>query len=252
MRQLGEIICVVSGKGGVGKTTVVANLALSFAMRDKKVVCIDCDAGLNNLDLTLGLEGKTVFDLADVLEERCPVHKALVTHQEYFSLSMISAPADFAAHIDPKKLRLLCKQLAQSANFVLLDCPAGLGDGFAAATYAADRALVVSTPDITAIRDASRAAQRIVSGYKIPVHLIVNRMRSLFVKKGYFDNIDNIMDEIGLPLIGIIPEDEKIMVCCNGRRSVFSEKRACSKETFHCIARRLSGENVPLSDLWRK
>lgn len=249
---MGEIICIVSGKGGVGKTTLCANLALSLAMKDKKVVCIDCDKGLNNLDITLGMEEKTIFDLSDVLEERCPLHKALVVHPTYRGLSMIPAPLDFRAVIDEQKLRQLCRELSESFDFVLLDCPAGLGDGFAAAVYSADRALVVSTPDITAIRDASRAASVIAESEKIPVHLIINRMRPGFVKKGYFANVDNIMDEIGLPLIGIVPEDEKIMMCAGCRRSLFSQRKAVSTDPLGRIARRICGEKVALASIWRK
>ena len=249
---MGEIISIVSGKGGVGKTTLCSYLALSLAMKDKKVVCIDCDKGLNNLDITLGLEEKTIFDLSDVLSERCPLHKAMISHPTYRSLSMIPAPLDFRACIDDKQLRALCRELARTFDFVLLDCPAGLGDVFGAAIYSSDRVLVVATPDITSIRDASRAASVIAKNEKIPVQLIVNRMRPAFVKKGYFENVDNIMDEIGLPLVGIVPEDEKIMVCAGCRRPLFSEKRAVSADAISRIARRLCGENVPLSSIWRR
>ncbi|MBR5783303.1 MAG: septum site-determining protein MinD [Clostridia bacterium] len=249
---MGEIVAIVSGKGGVGKTTLCAFLATALALQDKKVVCIDCDTGLNNLDIALGLEEKTIFDLSDVLSERTPLHKALVTHNRYRNLSMIPAAADFRAHIEEKKLRELCKKLAQSCDYVLLDCPAGLGEGFASAVYAADRALVVATPDITAIRDAGRAAALIVGMHPIPVQLIINRMRPAFVKKGYFENVDNIMDEIGLPLLGIIPEDEKVMVCANTRRSIFEEKKASAADALVRIAWRLCGKQMPLSPLWRK
>ena len=249
---MGEIIAIVSGKGGVGKTTLCAYLALSLAMKDKKVVCIDCDKGLNNLDITLGLEEKTIFDLSDVLSERCPLHKALIGHPTHRNLSLIPAPLDFRARIDEKRLRMLCKELSASFDFVFLDCPAGLGEGFGAAVYSADRALVIATPDITSIRDASRAASVIARSEKIPVQLIINRMRPAFVKKGYFENVDNIMDEIGLPLIGIVPEDEKIMVCAGCRRSLFAEKKAISADAIGRLAGRLCGENVALSPIWRR
>ena len=249
---MGEIICIVSGKGGVGKTTLSAYLALSLATKDKKVVCIDCDKGLNNLDITLGMEEKTIFDLSDVLSERCPLHKALVTHSTVRGLSLIPAPLDFRAQIGEKELRKLCKELAASFDFVILDCPAGLGEGFGSAIHAADRALVVATPDVTSIRDASRAASVIAEQERIPVHLIINRMRPAFVKKGYFANVDNIMDEIGLPLLGIVPEDEKIMVCSGCRRSLLEEKKAISTDPLQRIAARLSGKNVPLSPIWRR
>lgn len=248
---MGEIVCIVSGKGGVGKSALCANLSLALAMGDKRVVCIDCDTGLNNLDLALGMEEKTIFDLSDVLEERCPLHKALVSHPRFRSLSLIPAAADFRAKIEGKKLRALCKELAATCDFVLLDCPAGLGEGFAAAIAAADRAIVVATPDITAIRDAGRAASLIAAEEKIPVQLVVNRMRPAFVKKGYFDNVDSIMDEIGLPLLGILPEDEKVTVCCNRRLNLLEERKAVSADPFRRIADRLCGKQVPLSPLWR-
>lgn len=250
-RTVGEIVCIVSGKGGVGKTTLCANLALALAMGDKRVVCIDCDTGLNNLDITLGMEEKTIFDLSDVLDQRCPLHKALVSHSRWRGLSLIPAAADFRARIDGKALRRLCEELAQTADFVLLDCPAGLGDSFAAAIYAADRAIVVSTPDITAIRDAGRAASLIAGTYKIPIHLVINRMRPSYVKKGYFDNVDSIMDEIGLPLLGILPEDDKVTVCCNRRKNLLEEKKCLMVDPLHRVADRLCGKQVPLSSLWR-
>lgn len=249
---MGEIVCIVSGKGGVGKTTLCAGLSLALALEDKKVVCIDCDTGLNNLDLALGLEARTIFDLSDVLEERTPLHKALISHERARNLSLIPAAVDFRAKIDAKKLRALCRELSGSADFVFLDCPAGLGEGFEAAVYAADRALVVATPDITAIRDASRAASIITSQHKIPVQLVINRMRPTFVRKGYFENVDNIMDEIGLPLIGIVPEDEKVTVCAGCRRNILEEKKAKSADALKRIAGRLCGKSVPLSPLWRK
>jgi len=140
----------------------------------------------------------------------------------------------------------------ESFDFVFLDCPAGLGEGFGSAIGSADRALVVATPDITSIRDASRAASVIAQSEKIPVHLVINRMRPAFVKKGYFENVDNIMDEIGLPLIGIVPEDEKVMVCAGCRRSLFKEKKAVSADALNRISRRLCGENVALSPIWRR
>lgn len=248
---MGQIISIVSGKGGVGKTTVCANLAFCLAMRGKKVICIDGDTGLHNLDLILGLENKTVFDLSDVLEDRCSVEKARVIHEDMALISLIPAAGDYRSGIDPKKFRKLCENLRQVSDYVLIDAPAGLGDGFAAAIGAADRALVVATPDITAIRDAGKTAGLIAKEQGIPVHLIINRMRPEFVKKGYFTDVDSMMDDIGLPLIGILPEDDEVIVCANARK-ILPRQKCISAEPFRRISGRVMGEKLPLCPMWRK
>lgn len=248
---MGQIISIVSGKGGVGKTTICANLAFSLALQGNKVVCIDADVGLHNLDLILGMEDKTIFDLGDVLEERCPVDKARVVHDDIVMVSLIPAAGDFKTTIDVHKFRKLCTDLSRDNDYVLVDAPAGLGNGFDAAVGAADRVLVVATPDIASIRDAGRTAALITDAEQIPVHLIVNRMRSQFVKKGYAENVDAMMDEIGLPLIGILPEDDMVIVCSNGRK-VLPMQKCISCDPYKRIAFRLMGNNQPLSPLWRK
>lgn len=248
---MGEIISIVSGKGGVGKTTLCANLAFSMALDGKKVVCIDLDIGLKNLDLLLGAEARTIFDLSDVLEDRCPLDKAMVKHDEYLNLCMISAAHDYHTKVDKIRFRALCVTLCKSYDYVLIDAPAGLGEGFECAVYVADRTLVVATPDITSIRDAGRTASLIASQYNIPIRLVINRMRPSLVKKGYMENVDDMMDEIGLPLIGIIPEDEQVIVCTN-RRKVLPLEKTISAGAFRNIADRLSGKEVPLLKILRK
>ena len=155
---MGEIVGIISGKGGVGKTTLCARLAAALCASGKKVLCIDGDTGMKNLDLVLGAESRTVFDLDDVLSGRTPFDKAVVRHPDIAGLYLLSAAHDYRAKIGKEELRALCDEQKQHFDFVMIDAPAGLGDGFAAVVYAAERLIVVATPDVTSIRDAGRAA----------------------------------------------------------------------------------------------
>ena len=248
---MGEIVGIVSGKGGVGKTTLCASLAFSLAAAGKKVLCIDGDKGLKNLDLLLGMESQTVFDLSDVLYERVSLKKALAAHPEYPALQLLSAAHDYSEKIEPVALRALCERVREQYDFILIDAPAGIGEGFEGATHAADRALVVATPDITSIHDAQRTAALIFEKRKMPVHLIINRVRPQLMNRGEMSNVDEMMDSIGLPLMGLIPEDEQVIVCSN-RHDIVVRSRAVSAAAFQNIAARLSGKQVPLASFWRK
>ena len=245
------VVGIVSGKGGVGKSTLCTCLALSLAGAGKKVLCIDGDAGLKNLDLLMGLESRTVFDVADVLAERCALHKALVAHPIYPTLQLLSAAHDYSEHIDPRALRALCDSVGDRFDFILIDAPAGLGDGFQAAVYAADRALVVATPDLTSICDAERTASLILTKRNMPVHLVINRVRPALMRKGDASGVDEMMDKIGLPLIGLIPEDEQVIVCSNRQGLRLGEKTQ-SATAFRNIAERLTGKETALAPFWHK
>ncbi len=248
---MGEIVSIVSGKGGVGKTTLCTCLAFSLVFSGKKVLCIDGDKGLKNLDLLLGMESMTVFDLSDVLEERVTLKKALVAHTSCPNLQLLSAAHDYNEVIDPEKLRALCERVRPQYDFILIDAPAGIGEGFSCAVYASDRSIVVATPDITSVHDAERTAGLIFEKRNMPVHLVINRIRPVLMEKGEMNNIDEIMDRIGVPLLGMIPEDEQVIIGAN-RFDRLLKSKTVSAEPFRNVAARLCGAQKPLARLWKR
>lgn len=248
---MGTVISIVSGKGGVGKTTLCANLAFALARSGRTVIAIDGDMGLKNLDILLGLENKGTYDLLDVLEERCVIGKAISVHDLYPNLHFISGSEDHTARIDRCALRKLCRYLADHYEYVLIDAPAGVGEGFRDAVFCAHRCIVVSTPDLTAVRDAARCASIIFSERKMRVELVINKVRKQMIKKGYLQNVDQVMDNVALPLVGLVPHDEQVVICSNGGRAVAGEKSVTGR-AFMNIAGRLQGEDIPLAPFWRK
>ena len=247
---MGQIVGIVSGKGGVGKTTLCARLAEALCADGKKVLCIDLDTGMKNLDLLLGMESRTVFDLGDVLDGYVPFEKAAVQHPDAAGLSLLSAAHDYRTKIEKEALRALCDEKKECFDFILLDAPAGLGDGFAAVVYAAERLIVTATPDLTSVRDAGRTADVVRQSGKKQIALVLNRVRPLLMEKGVSDNVDEIMDSVGLPLLGLIPEDEQIVIRAGGRnaRKIASPADAAFRNT----AARLSGRNMPAAQVWRR
>lgn len=249
---MGEIIGIVSGKGGVGKTTICANLAFCFALQGKKVIAVDGDLGLKNLDILLGLENKSAFDLADILQDRCPINKAIVAHDQLSGLHFIPASASSSAEqIDRIAFRKLCRYLSEHYDYVLLDAPAGVGRGFNNVIYCCDKCIVVATPDLTSIRDAQKTADIIAQYPKLKAWLVINKVRKQLIDKGYIQNIDDIMDSISLPLIGLIAQDDNVLVYSN-KGAVLPRAKCISAKCFMNISKRIMGQRVPLLKIWRK
>lgn len=249
---MGKIIGIVSGKGGVGKTTLCANLAFAFAKKGKSVIAIDGDIGLKNLDILLGMADKTAFDLTDILSGRCMISKAIQTHDTFLNLHFISASQSVdVGDIDKSSFRKLCRFLRDRYDYVLVDAPAGVGTGFKNIIDCCDIGVVVATPDLTSIRDAQKTAS-IISGIPgITSKLVINRVNPRMITKGYLQNVDDIMDSISLPLLGLVPADDGIIVCSNAGTPVVGTKSVCSGP-FMNIADRLDGINAPLDNYWRK
>ncbi len=246
-------IVVTSGKGGVGKTTTTANVGAALAREGEKVAVIDVDVGLRNLDVVMGLEGRVVFDLIDVLEGRCKMRQALIRDKRVENLYLLPASQtkDKDA-LDPKIFRAVVKHLLEDEGFdrVLIDSPAGIERGFQTAAAPAEGALVVVNPEVSSVRDADRIIGMLEAQGVSENRLIVNRLRPKMVKRGDMLGVDDVQEILGLPLIGIVPEDEAILVSTNvGEPIVIRKERTAAGEEFRNIARRIRGEDVPFPDL---
>ena len=244
---MSKVYVITSGKGGVGKTTTTANLGVGLAMRGKKVVLVDTDTGLRNLDLLLGLENRIMYDLIDVAEGRVPYKKALVRHKKYETLFLLpTSQVKDKTSVNPEQLVKLCEDLRKEFDYILIDCPAGIEQGFKNAIAGADRAVVVTTPEVSAIRDADRIIGLLDSEQKENTRLVVNRIRPKMVQRGDMMSIDDIVEILAVDLLGIIPEDEFIVVSTNRGEPVVTNPAAASCQAYRNMVQRLMGEEVPL------
>ena len=249
---MNKIIGIVSGKGGVGKTTLCANIAFSLAAAGKKVIAIDGELSLKNLDIPLGMTDKSAYDLTDVLEGGSAPDKAVQQHDDYPGLHFIAAPQGVSTNMpDTGKFFSLCMRLRESYDFVLIDAPAGVGPWVRSIISCCDECVVVATPDLTSLRDAQRAAQLIEESGDPPTRLVINKINPGMINRGYLQNIDDMMDSVSLPLLGLVPTDDSIIIYSNSGRPVAGSKSVCSGP-FKNIAMRLCGKNVPLDKYWRK
>ncbi|HEY3425115.1 MAG TPA: septum site-determining protein MinD [Negativicutes bacterium] len=247
---MGEVIVITSGKGGVGKTTTTANLGTGFALMGKKVVLVDADIGLRNLDVVMGLENRIVYDLVDVTEGNCRLKQALIRDKRYETLYLLPAAQTRDKNaVNPEQMRQLCQELAQDFDYVIIDCPAGIEQGFKNAIAGANRAIIVTTPEVSAVRDADRIIGLLESEGKNDPKLIVNRIRPQMVKRGDMMDIDDIIEILAVDLLGIIPEDEYIIISTNRGEPAVANPVSLASVAYKNIVRRLMGENVPLMTL---
>lgn len=247
---MSEVIVITSGKGGVGKTTTTANLGVGFAARGKRVVLIDTDTGLRNLDLLLGLENRIMYDLVDVTEGRVPYKKALVRHKKHETLYLLptSQTKDKNA-VNSERLVRLCQELVKEFDYVLIDCPAGIEQGFQTAIAAADRAIVVTVPEISAVRDADKIIGELCRAEKENIKLIVNRIRPQMVKKGDMLAMDDIDEILSIDCIGQIPDDELVVTSTNRGEPVITNPVSVAGQAYKNIVGRLCGENIPFMEI---
>jgi septum site-determining protein MinD len=247
---MGEVIVVTSGKGGVGKTTTVANVGTALAMRGKRVVLMDADIGLRNLDVVMGLENRIVYDLVDVVEGVCRLRQALVRDKRYEGLYLLpAAQTKDKTAVTPEQMQQLANEIKESFDFVLVDCPAGIEQGFRNAIAGADKAIVVTVPEVSAIRDADRIIGLLSSHGIIEPMLVVNRVRFDMVRRGDMLNIEDTTDILGIELTGVIPEDERIVISTNRGESVVTDPKSPAGRAYVDIAARLLGERVPFTEL---
>ena len=243
---MGEVIVVTSGKGGVGKTTTTANVGTGLAMLNKKVVLVDTDIGLRNLDLVLGLENRIVYTLVDVVEGTCRLKQALIKDKRYDNLYLLPcAQTREKTAVNPEQMRALTDELKQEFDYVILDCPAGIEQGFKNAIAGATRALVVTTPEVSAIRDADRIIGLLEANEFTKIDLIINRIRYDLVKRGDMMTAEDVVDILSIPLIGVIPDDENVVIATNRGEPLVGSQTLAGR-AYRNICYRVLGKQVPL------
>jgi septum site-determining protein MinD len=257
---MGIIITVTSGKGGVGKSTTTANLAVGLANLGKKVVAIDFDIGLRNLDMILGLENRIVYDVVDVMEGRCNLSQALINDKKAKNLYFLPASQTNDKDVlDREKVTKLFLSLKQDFDIVLVDSPAGIESGFEHSIFLADRALIVSTPDVSSVRDADRVigiidakSQKAKNGEEVLKHVIINRVKPEMVDAGNMLSTEDVLGILALPLIGVVPDEEDIISSTNIGEPIIHKEKSIAAETYKAIARRIIGEEVEFLDIRAK
>ena len=246
---MSEVIVITSGKGGVGKTTSTANIGTGLAKLGKSVVMIDTDIGLRNLDVVMGLENRIVYNLVDVVEGNCRMKQALIKDKKYPELYLLpSAQARDKTAVTPEQMQKLTDELREEFDYILLDCPAGIEQGFRNAIAAADRALIVTTPEVSAIRDADRIIGLLEANEIHRINLIVNRLRMDMVKRGDMMSIEDVIDILAIDLIGAVPDDEHIVIATNQGEPLAGDS-SLAGTAYMNICKRILGEEVPLMNL---
>ena len=247
---MGQVIVITSGKGGVGKTTTTANIGTALAMAGKKVVLMDADIGLRNLDVVMGLENRIVYDLVDVVEGYCRLKQALIKDKRFESLYLLPAAQTKDKNaVRPDQMKALVEDLTKDFDFVLIDCPAGIEQGFKNAIAGAEKAVIVTTPEVSAVRDADRIIGLLEAAQLHGPMLILNRFRNNMVRKGDMMDVSDVIDILAIDLLGVVPEDEEIVVSTNRGEPAVLSKDSRAGEAYRNIARRLQGEEVPIMPL---
>ncbi len=247
---MGEVIVITSGKGGVGKTTTTANIGTGMALLGKKVVLIDTDIGLRNLDVVMGLENRIVYDIVDVIEGTCRLKQALIKDKRFDGLYLLPAAQTRDKNsISPQQMVNLCDDLRKEYDYIVVDCPAGIEQGFKNAIAGADRALVITTPEVSAVRDADRIIGLLEANEVRNPQLIVNRVRQDMVKRGDMMSIEDIIDILAIGLIGVVPDDENIIISTNRGEPAVNDNKSSAGQAYRNITKRLIGEDVPFMDL---
>lgn len=245
-----RVVTITSGKGGVGKTTATANVGVALALHGQRVVTVDADIGLRNLDVMLGLENRIVYDLVDVVEGRCRLRQALVRDKRLQELYLLpAAQTRDKSAVSAEDMVRICDELRASFDFLLVDSPAGIEQGFRNAVAPADEVLIVTNPEVAAVRDADRVIGLIEAEGKGPARLIINRLKPDLIRRGEMMDTVAVIELLAVDLIGIVPEDESVIAAANTGRPVVFSNNSLAGRAFHNIARRLMGEDVPFLPL---
>ena len=245
---MSEVIVVTSGKGGVGKTTTSANIGCGLALAGKKVVLVDSDIGLRNLDVVMGLENRIVYDLVDVIEGSCRLKQALIKDKRYPGLFLLPAAQTRDKNaVSPEQMKKLITEIRDDYDFILLDCPAGIEQGFQNAIAGADRSIVVTTPEVSSIRDADRIIGLLEASGIRRNELVINRLRIDMVRRGDMMSVEDVTDILAVDLLGVIPDDEQVVIATNQGEIVTGSDSPAGRSYMN-ICRRLTGENIPMED----
>lgn len=248
---MGEAIVITSGKGGVGKTTTTANIGTALALQNKKVCLVDTDIGLRNLDVIMGLENRIIYDIVDVAEGRCKLSQTLIKDKRFECLKLVpAAQAKDKTSIQPEQMKAIIDELKRDFDYVLIDCPAGIEQGFKNAIAGADHSIVVTTPENSAVRDADRIIGLLEKEPNISSpRLIINRIRNHMVKTGGMLEIDEILDVLAVDLLGVVVDDEEVISASNKGEPIALDPSSRASIAYRNIARRILGESVPLMSL---
>ncbi len=247
---MSEVIVVTSGKGGVGKTTTTANIGTGLAINGKKVVVVDADIGLRNLDVVMGLENRIVYDLVDVVEGVCRLRQGLIKDKRYDGLFLLpAAQTKDKNSVTPKQMQELTTELKEMFDYIIIDCPAGIEQGFKNAIAGADKAIVVTTPEISAVRDADRIIGLLEAAELRNPQLIINRLKVDMVKRGDMMNIEDMIDILAIDLLGVVPDDEMIVISTNKGEPAVTDDKSLAGKAYSNITKRIMGEDIPLLQL---
>lgn len=243
---MGQVIAVVSGKGGTGKTSFTANVGMALAQMGRTTLCLDCDVGLRNLDIALVMTDRAVMDFTDVMYGRCTLQEAAVQHPKYKNLFLLTAPTRMGAQdVDRDAFRQLFPEIRNRFDYCIVDAPAGLGSGFQLALAGADRAVVVTTTEASSLRDAQRTVMELNWLGRGQVHLVVNRCKQKLLKSLH-QTIDDAIDSAGLPLLGVIPEDETMPLYAGRGEALLDTNNNYAARAFRNIAKRMDGRKAAL------
>lgn len=250
---MGKVIVITSGKGGVGKTTTSANIGMGLALEGKNVLLIDADIGLRNLDVIIGMEDRIIYDLIDVIDGSCRLSEALIKDKRYENLSLLpAAQTKDKTAVTPEQMEKLCADLREAYDYVIIDCPAGIEQGFKNAIAGADMALVVTVPEVSAVRDADRIIGLLQNkGIKEP-KLILNRVRPDMTKNGDMLDIEDVKEILGIDAIGVVPDENAVIISSNKGNPVILNDEAMAGRAFKNIIKRIEGQDIPFLDLGEK
>ncbi|MDR0958076.1 MAG: septum site-determining protein MinD [Clostridiales bacterium] len=246
---MGEVIVITSGKGGVGKTTSSANIGTGIALAGKRTALVDADIGLRNLDVVMGLENRIVYDIVDVISGNCRLKQALIKDKRYNNLFLLpAAQTKDKTSVQPEQMEKLCEELKEEFDYVIIDCPAGIEQGFKNAIAGADRAIVVTTPEVSAVRDADRIIGLLEAAEIKNIRLVLNRFRAEMVRRGDMLSLDDVLDILAINVLGVVPDDEFIVVSTNNGEPAVTSKTSKAGIAYSNITRRILGEEIPIPD----
>ncbi|ONI40877.1 septum site-determining protein MinD [Candidatus Epulonipiscium fishelsonii] len=247
---MSQVIVITSGKGGVGKTTTTANIGTALNLAGKKVVLVDADIGLRNLDVVMGLENRIVYDLVDVVEGRCRIKQALIKDKRFEGLHLLPAAQTREKDaVTPEQMKKLCDSLREDFDYVIVDCPAGIEQGFKNAIAGADQAIVVTTPEVSAVRDADRIIGLLEANGITDLKLVINRVRMNMVKRGDMMAMDDVVEILAINLLGVVPDDETIVITTNKGEPAVNTSDSLAGKAFTNIASRILGRDIPFMNL---